>query len=122
MEIEYKITSIEPVYEFDSVTGGYFNIKYGYTDTDTFKLSFVPFLDSKIRDSDELFMYLKKTSADKTVSHAIFDLYDLGFPVDEWVDTYMEEAKNNLSADIFNKLIQFYNFMRDFNSPSGSLD
>ena len=120
-ELNYKTARIEPVYNFDKVSGGHFEIYFEVEDSDPFKLSFVPFLDHKIRQNSDLFDYLKKTSKDLTVSHAIYDLYDIGFPVDEWVIDYMEVARNSVSKDLFNKLIEFYNLIKDFN-PSGSLD
>jgi hypothetical protein len=55
------------------------------------------------------------------VSHAIHDLYDIGFPVDEWVLKYVDDAKNDIKPDMFNALIQFYNYIKDFGNPSGSL-
>ena len=55
------------------------------------------------------------------MSHAIHDLYDIGFPVDEWVLKYVEDAKNDIKPDMFNALIQFYNYIKDFGNPSGSL-
>ena len=118
--LEHKITRVEPVYDFDNVAGGYFELYFGIS-KDPFKLSFVPFLDYHVRTNKELFNYLLKTSKDKTVSHAIFDLYDIGFPLDEWVDEYIDMARNSVKADLFNKLITFYNYIKDFN-PSGSLD
>jgi hypothetical protein len=119
-DLEHKITRIEPVYDFDNVAGGYFKLYFGMSN-DPFKLSFVPFLDYHIRKNEELFNYLKKTSKDLTVSHAIYDLYDIGFPLDEWVDEYIDMARSSIKADLFNKLITFYNYIKDFNS-SGSLD
>ena len=119
-DLDHKITSIEPVYDFERVGGGYFKIHFGIGG-DPFKLSFVPFLDNRVRQSEDLFNYLKKTSKDLTVSHAIYDLYDLGFPVDEWVHEYIEMVQGSVNGDLFNKLITFYNYIKNFNS-SGSLD
>lgn len=117
-ELEYKITRVEPVYDFDKVAGGYFKVYFGVNDSDPFKLSFVPFLDNRIRQSTDLFNYLKKTSKDLTVSHAIYDLYDLGFPIDEWVEEYVDNARNSLNAELFNSLIRFYNYIKNFNTGS----
>jgi hypothetical protein len=121
MEAEFEITDIIPFYDYKNVSGGYFKIFYNYDGAETFNLSFVPFLDSRVRQSTELFEYLKKTTKDLTVSHAIYDLYDLGFPVDDWVREYIEGAKESISGNIFNELVKFYNFIKDFNNPSGSL-
>ena len=117
---EYAIKSITPVYDYSKVSGGYFLLTFG-SDSTPFKLSFVPFLEQRVREDENLFAYLKKTVKDKTVSDAIFDLYDLGFPVDEWVIDHIEKAKESVTPDMFNALVQFYNFIKDFNNdPSGS--
>ena len=118
---EDNITRINPVYDFDKVACGYFEIYVDYDTKDPFKLSFVPFLDHQIRNNSELFDYLKKTSKDLTVSHAIYDLYDIGVPIEDWVREYVEIAKNATSAGLFNALIQFYLHIKNFNS-SGSAD
>lgn len=119
--VDYQVTRIDPVYDFDKVSGGYFLLYFGMDDKKPFKLSFVPFLDAKIREDEKLFAYLKGTTKDLTVSHAIHDLYDIGFPVDEWVLKYVDDAKNDIKPDMFNALIQFYNYIKDFGNPSGSL-
>ena len=121
MSGDVKITKIEPVYDFEKVAGGYFEVYFDYDTKDPFKLSFVPFLDHQIRHNTELFEYLKKTSKDLTVSHAICDLYDLGVPIDDWVKDYVEIAKNATSAGLFNALVQFYMHIKNFNT-SGSAD
>lgn len=117
---DYKVIRVEPQYDFKNVAGGHFEVYFDVND-DPFKLSFVPFLDHHVRKNDDLFKYLKKTSKDLTVSHAIYDLYDIGFPIDEWVKDYVEVAKENVTADLFNILIKFYNMIKNFN-PSGSAD
>lgn len=117
---DYKVIRVEPKYDFDNVASGHFEVYFDVND-DPFKLSFVPFLDHYVRKNDDLFKYLKKTSKDLTVSHAIYDLYDIGFPIDDWVKDYIEVAKENVSADLFNILIKFYNMIKNFN-PSGSQD
>lgn len=116
-----EITSIEPIYEYDRVGGGYFNVQFGQ-DTEPFKLSFAPFLDYRARNDKALFEYLKKNSDGKTISHAIFDLYDMGFPVDDWVREYIDMAKDSLDPRMFHALLQFYYFLKNFGASSGSLD
>lgn len=115
-ELDDKIVNITPIYDYKKVAGGYFEIEFERSSV--FKLSFVPFLDYRVRNDENLFEYLKKTATDLTVSHAIFDLYDMGFPVDEWVRDYIDMAKNSVSADLFNTLINFYTYVKNFNSGS----
>lgn len=119
---DFDIIEITPVYEYENVAGGYFNIQFGMDPKDVIKLSFVPFIDYKIRNDGSLFKYLKKTSKDLTVSHAIYDLYDIGFPIDDWVRDYIEIAKTDTKADLFNTLIHFYNHIKNFNSGSSDFE
>jgi hypothetical protein len=121
-DIAFQITEITPVYDYKNVAGGYFSIRFGINSEDSIKLSFVPFIDYKIHNDENLFNYLKKTAKDLTVSHAIFDLYDIGFPVDDWVRDYIEMAKTNTKAELFNTLIQFYNHIKNFNSGSSDFE
>ena len=120
MNNETKLTTINPVYDFSKVSGGYFELHFGYNDSEPFKLSFVPFLDRRLQDDEKLFDYIKSTANDKTVSHAIEDLYSLGFPVDDWDREYVEYAKDSVSAELFNSLIMFFNEIKSFGSATGS--
>ena len=120
VDLEYDITRIDPVYDFQDVAGGYFEIYFGYNHKDAFKVSFVPFLERRVKLDQRLFDYLKTSAKDKTISDAIYDLYDIGFPVDTWVKEYVEYAKENVSVNLFNALILFFN---NIQSPSsGSKD
>lgn len=121
-ELDHKITEVIPKYDFEKVAGGYFEIHFGFDKVDPFKLSFVPFLDYRLRNDSKLFDYLNTKPKDQTVSHAIYDLYDLGFPIDEWVEDYIEMAKDSVSADLFNALMQFYIHLKNFGNDSGSLE
>lgn len=116
------ITKITPVYEFDNVAGGYFEVCFGI-DKAAFKLSFAMFLDYRVRQDKELFEFLKKAAYDKTCSYAIHELYDIGFPVDEWVQDYFEMAKNSISVELFHCMMQMYYYLKKFDTnSSGSLD
>ena len=120
--LEDKITKVIPIYEYDDVSGGYFEVYFGLSEAATFKLSFAMFLDHRIRQDKDLFDYLLKTVKDKTCSDAIYNLYDIGFPVDEWVTDYFEMAKKSVSIELFNAMMQFYFYMKSYRSDSsGSL-
>lgn len=113
MEDQFTITNIEPIYDFTDVSGGYFEIYFGYKKKDPFKLSFIPFLERRVKLDDKLHDYLKKTvDESKTVSDSIFDLYDIGFPVDSWVKEYIEYARDDIGANSFNAIILFLNALR----------
>lgn len=121
--VDLKIIKVVPVYDYKNVAGGYFEVHFGSDKLSFIKLSFLPFLSDKVGKDKELFEYLKKAALDTTCSHAIFNLYDIGFPVDEWVHEYVERVKGNVSADLFNTLIQFYLHLKQFgNESTGSLE
>ena len=112
------IKQINPVYDYDKVSGGYFEVYYDDTlrsDYKPFQLSFVSLLDHNVRNNANLFQYLKKTVTDTTtVSHAIYDLYDIGFPIDEWVADYMKILQASGDHQTLNTLTQLLNYIKDF--------
>jgi hypothetical protein len=121
-DLDRKIIKIVPIFDYSRVAGGYFEIHFDTDELDPFKLSFVPFLDHRVRKDDKLFHYLKDSVGDGTVSHAIYNLYDIGFPVDDWVVEHVDMAKDNVGADLFNALMQFYIHLKSFGENSGSLE
>ena len=118
--MEFKVTKIDPIYDFNNVSGGYFNVYFGLNHKEApFKLSFLPFLERRVKQDQKLFEYLKKISKDCTVSDSIFHLYDIGFPVDSWVVEYIEYARENINTNLFNALILFFNTIRTESTGSG---
>jgi hypothetical protein len=120
-DVEFKLTSIQPCYDYDKVGGGHFKLFFGVSGEMPYTLGFTSFLERRLRDDDALFDYIKKHHRDKTVSHAIHDLYDMGFPVDSWVHDYIEVAREDVDPKMFNALLNFYKYIKDFGEPSGSL-
>lgn len=120
-ELDFKLTKVKPCYDYEKVGGGHFKLYFG-TDTEMFyTLSFVPFLDDRLKQDDNLFEYIKNHHKDKTVSHAIYDLYDMGFPVDQWVEQYIEKARVDVNPKLFNAMLNFYKYLKNFGETSGSL-
>ena len=87
------IASIKPKYDFDGVVGGHFVVN-----TNLYELSFNVSMSNVINYKLEkekregitaLFDFIANNFKDFTISHAVTDLYDLGFPVDEWVIDYI---------------------------------
>lgn len=114
------IMSIDPVYDFNHAAGGYFRICFG-VNSNNFNLSFAPFIEDRVKQDKKLFDYIKKnTSKHTTISHTIYDLYDIGVPVDDWVREYVKMIQNHASGNLLKKLILFYNYIN--NSNSGSKD
>ena len=119
--MESEIVGIEPVYQYSLATGGYFLIHFNSKGAEPFKLNFVSFLSARVKDSKEFEIFFKKAYSKLTASHAIHDLYDIGFPVDSWVMDYIQRAKNDIGHEQFNRLVSFYNHLKSFNSsPTGS--
>lgn len=118
---DFKLTKVEPNYDFSSVGGGYFKLYFGSDSKATHKLSFYGLLESKLQVDDNLFEYIKTHHKDKTLSHAIWDLYDLGFPIDQWVQDYVANVKNDVDPKMFNALVSFYRYIKDFGNVSGSI-
>lgn len=121
-DYDVQITDVIPVYDFEEVSGGYFKVYFGGDKEDPFTLGFIPLLDARVKQDDNLFDYLKKTAKDLTASHAIQDLYDIGFPVNDWVIEYIDKARNSVHPEMFDALVRFYAVMRHLGDASGSND
>lgn len=123
-----SITNIDPKYNFNENSDGKFEVyvdhKLGFT------VRFGAFMDHKLEldrneNGGELFMFLMNNYHKKTISHAIHDLYDIGFPVDQWVKDYIEYLTNESSryATMFRLLTTLRDFGDDLDDlASGSID
>lgn len=122
MELEHKLTKIEPHYDFTKVGGGHFKLQFGQQDGQMFyTLGFVEFLEERLQHDTQLFDYIEAHHKQNTVSDAIKDLYELGAPIDQWVTDYIETARQDVNPTLFNALIDFYNqLIRVESSGSGS--
>lgn len=120
-DLEFKLTEVEPHYDYSKVGGGYFRLRFGSDKEMPLHLSFVAFLDHRLKQDDNLFEYIRNHHKDNTVSHAICDLYDMGCPVDQWVEEYIEMARVDVDPKMFNALLDFYKYIRNFGETSGSL-
>jgi hypothetical protein len=93
------ITSIVPEYDFAERGEGRFRVEVGHKQEACFTIRFGSFLDHRLtvdqeKGDGELFVFMMNNYSDKTVSHVIDDLYDIGFPVDEWVIEYIQDLLN----------------------------
>lgn len=112
-----KVTQVEPVFDYSTVSGGFFFV-YINNDEAPLKLNFLAFIKHLTERDQALFEYLKKTaSLDKTASHVIYDLYEIGFPVDDKVSNYVAE----IDSDLIGALAEFYSYIKFFGDQSGSL-
>lgn len=114
-------SKVTPIYDFKTVSGGHFEICVDNEIDLPHLVGFVPLLASKVVEDKNLFDYLKKTNDGLTVSHAIYDLYDIGFPVSDWVIQY-HKVNGSANSDMFKVLLQFYNFIKTFGEPTGSIN
>lgn len=123
------ITEIKPKYNFKEVGEGKFEV---FVDNEmAFTIRFGAFMDYQLNvDKDEndgeLFMFLMNRYSDKTVSHAIHDLYDIGFPVDTWLINYIDHLANHSTK--YNAMLRMLSILKNFGEDdaddyeSGSLD
>lgn len=117
---QFQITNVEPVYEYEKIAGGYFNVYFG-KDDEPFRLSFAPFLNYIVQKDSKLLSYLKKKANTESISTTVYDLYDIGAPVDEWVRDYMDLAKTQVDPKLFHAMLQFYYFMKNFGYSEGDI-
>tara|TARA_R110000803_G_scaffold48532_5_gene100843 strand:+ start:16222 stop:16614 length:393 start_codon:yes stop_codon:yes gene_type:complete len=99
------ISEVEPKYDLKSIAGGYFRI---HTNTSglVFNMSMSNVINHKLEQEEkegvvDLFEFIANNFKELTISHAVADLYDLGFPVDEWVINYishLNKERKNYSA------------------------
>ena len=128
------IKIITPVYDYEDNPGkGCFEISTEYNGETAFRIRFGAFMDWRLdvdrKENDgKLFMFLMNGYHDKTVSHAIWDLYDLGFPVDNWVKDYItylitkKNSKMSAMLALLSALRSFGGDADDIDPDSGSLD
>ena len=88
------ITTIDPVYDFSkekSSVSGYFNVQLGTQSavSSSFRVKFSSVMNHKAAQDNDLFAFLMNNYGNKTLSDAVYDLYDTGFPVDQWVKEYL---------------------------------
>lgn len=109
-----KLYGIDPVYDYinkKSQTSGHFSV---HVDKDnSFNVKFSSVLGHRVKTDDGLFAFLTNKYKDSTLSHAVSDLYDIGFPVDEWVKDYITHVIEKNSN--FVVMLQIMATLRHFN-------
>lgn len=116
-----EITTIDPVYDFDkkkSSVKGHFNIHMG--PDSSFNLRFASVLNHKVTYDSNLFAFLMDNYSEKTLSDAVYDLYDMGCPVDEWVKDYLTYAIDK--DDRFAAMLHVVSTLRKFNEDRSDDD
>lgn len=111
------ILSITPEYDFSQTGGGKFRVEMDVNGDAAFTIRFGAFMNyrlelDKTHNNGELFMFLMNNYSDKTVSHALCDLYDIGFPVDEWVVDYIQYITSK--SDRYASMIRLLTTLRSF--------
>ena len=90
-----SITGIVPVYDFDNkneLAVGHFDIQIGFEQSKSFSIKFTSVINNRAKNDANLFSFLMDNYKNKSLSLAVSDLYDIGFPVDEWVLEYLEHV------------------------------
>lgn len=115
-ELNDKITGITPVYE-STLLGGHFEVTFGLDNV--FKLSFTAFLKSRFEEDVKLKSYVRGRDDDSAVnaSSIIEDLYQIGCPMDSWVEDYFKNVRARVSQ--FDALLQLFNHLKSFGDDEG---
>jgi|TARA_R110000744_G_scaffold114347_1_gene213833 hypothetical protein len=117
------IASIKPKYDYDGVVGGHFVVN-----TNLYELSFNVSMSNVINhklekeeseDITALFDFIANNFKDLTISHAVTDLYDLGFPVDEWVIDYISYL--NTKRKDYSAMLSLLAALQDFGDDDKNL-
>ena len=118
---------ITPIYDYENNPGkGCFEIATDFDGETAFRVRYGAFMDHKLEidrkeNNGELFMFLMNRYHDKTVSHAIYDLYDLGFPVDDWVKDYVDYLLNKKESKV-SAMLSFLHALKSFGGDADDLD
>lgn len=115
------ITSIEPEYDFNdkvSTTKGHWRVKLGTSGDGQFALKFTQVINYRLNRDENLFDFLKSKYQDKTLSHAVADLYDIGFPVDDWVKDYIQYVLDKDGK--FAAMLHIISTLRKFNEDQSN--
>jgi hypothetical protein len=118
-----SITSITPVYDFDtkySRTKGHFDIQVGFQKDRNFSMRFSSVMNHRAKQDSRLFDFLMNNYSEKSLSLAVHDLYDIGFPVNEWVIEYIEYVLQR--NDNFSAMLSIMNTLRKFNEDLSDED
>lgn len=117
------ITSIEPEYDFNnhnSLTRGHWKIKLGTREDREFALRFTQVINHRLTLDSKLFDFMISRYQEKTLSFAIAELYDIGFPVDDWVKAYLAYVLDK--DDRFTSMLYIMNTLRKFNEDESDKD
>ena len=113
------ITQVTPRYNFDRVGGGSFTIQLGVDDEHSFNIKMAAFVEDRMKDDGDLFMFMMNNYREKTISHAIQDLYDIGFPVDDWVREYIQKLTNK--SEKFIAMMSLLDSLKRFGDPDDDI-
>ena len=117
------ITHVNPVYDYDKVGGGHFEVFLGVGEDDpSFNMKFSSLMEKRMAKDEDLFMFVMNNYHKKTISHAIYDLYDMGFPIDEWLNEHIIYLTTTNKQ--FTSLMTLFTSLRNFGEDMdlGDLD
>lgn len=118
-ELNKKITSVSPVYDSNTLLGGHFNVTFGLDNV--FTLKFVPFLRNRFEKDEKLQKYVRTSEGkDISTSAIIKDLYEIGCPMEDWVQEYFTDLQTKMSA--FDTLLDLYLTLKQFNDDKHTRD
>jgi len=113
-----SITHIKTHYDYDKVGGGCFEVFLGVgKDDPSFNLKMSSLMERRMKTDEDLFMFVMNNYHKKTISHAIYDLYDMGFPIDDWIKEHIEHLikTNKQFISLMSLFTSLKNFGEDMN-------
>jgi hypothetical protein len=111
---KYEVTGVEPIYNFKNAGSGFFYVHFDKMTKHPFKLSFISFVEHLITKDEKLLKYLAGKKFD-TTSHAVEDLYEIGYPVVKEVQAYMEKLKESVDPLFLEKMYKLLVYLKNFN-------
>lgn len=114
---KYEVTGVEPVFDFKNAGNGYFYIHFDKMTNHPFKLSFISFVEHLITKDEKLLSYLSGKKFN-TTSHAVEDLYDIGYPVVKEVEAYMDNLKQSIDPLFLEKMYKLLTYLKGFNDEN----
>lgn len=120
------ITKIEASYDYEDRGKGRFEV---YVDSEmAFTIRFGAFMDHRLQidrkdNEGKLFTFLMNNYSKKTISHAIHDLYDMGFDIDTWVTEYITHLISHSSK--YSAMLRMLSMLKSFgeeDDPYNDLD
>lgn len=116
--IDFKIQRVEPSYSKTQL-GGHFDVYLLNREDYPVMIKFAGFLASQMAKDTALREWAEKYYNSKTASELVYELIDIGYPLEEKLHEYIIELMDSSQARVFMQLLDL--FSQFGSSSSGSL-